>query len=54
MKIIKIVHLTLASVSGLLLISYGGVDDSPGAQGIGLLTILASVFIVFHILVSKK
>lgn len=46
MKIIKLAHLLLALVSGVLLIGYGGLDDSPGAQGIGLLTIIGSILLI--------
>jgi Na+/melibiose symporter-like transporter len=46
MKIIKIAHILLAFVSGVLLIGYGGLDDSPGAQGIGLLTIIGSIILI--------
>lgn len=43
MKKIQLVHIVLALISGALLIGYGGMDDSPGAQGIGLLTIIGSL-----------
>ena len=46
MKIITIAHLVLSLVSGALLIGYGGMDDSPGAQGIGLLTIIGSLVLI--------
>lgn len=46
MKIIKVAHTLLALVSGVLLIGYGGWDDSPGAQGIGLLTIIGSIILI--------
>lgn len=45
MKYITSAQLLLAALSGFLLIGYGGMDDSPGAQGIGLLTILTSIAI---------
>lgn len=50
MKTIKIIHLILALVSGVLLIGYGGTDDSPGAQGIGLLTALGSIVVFIALL----
>lgn len=43
MKKIIITHTIFAFVSGVLLIGYGEMDDSPGAQGIGLLTALGSI-----------
>ena len=43
MKRIIIIHTIFAFVSGVLLIGYGGMDDSPGAQGIGLLTAVGSI-----------
>lgn len=54
MKIIKIVHILLALVSGVLLIGYGGLDDSPGAQGIGLLTIIGSIVMIISIYRESK
>lgn len=54
MKIIKIVHILLALVSGVLLIGYGGFDDSPGAQGIGLLTIIGSIILIISIYRKSK
>ncbi|MBY0310118.1 hypothetical protein K2Q16_03170 [Patescibacteria group bacterium] len=53
MRIIKIVQILLAIVSGALLIGYGGMDDSPGTQGIGLLTIVSSVSIGTYSLLKK-
>jgi hypothetical protein len=46
MKLITIIQIALAIISGVLLIGYGGTDDSPGAQGIGLLTIISSIALV--------
>lgn len=54
MKIIKITHILLALVSGVLLIGYGGLDDSPGAQGIGLLTIIGSIILIISIYRKSK
>lgn len=39
----KIFFIIFATLSGVLVIVYGEADDSPGAQGIGLLTIIFSV-----------
>jgi hypothetical protein len=46
MKPITMIQIALSIVSGALLIGYGGMDDSPGAQGIGLLTIVSSIGVV--------
>lgn len=54
MKIIKITHILLALVSGVLLIGYGGFDDSPGAQGVGLLTIIGSIILIISICRKSK
>lgn len=54
MKIIKITHILLALVSGVLLVGYGGFDDSPGAQGIGLLTIIGSIILIISIYRKSK
>ncbi len=48
MKKIIIIHTIFAFVSGILLIGYGDMDDSPGAQGIGLLTALGSVAVAIY------
>jgi hypothetical protein len=47
MKLITIAHIVLATISGVILIGYGGMDDSPGAQGIGLLTIVTSLLVAY-------
>lgn len=54
MKIIKITHLLLSLLSGVILIGYGGLDDSPGAQSIGLLTVLGSLILIRFILKELK
>ncbi|MDD3662413.1 MAG: hypothetical protein PHT84_00945 [Candidatus Pacebacteria bacterium] len=54
MNIIKILHLIFALASGVLLIGYGGMDDSPGAQGIGLLTAIGSVLVFAHMFLLKN
>ncbi len=43
MKTVTVIHALLALISGVLLIGYGGMDDSPGAQGIGVLTAIGSI-----------
>ena len=42
----------LAIVLGIFLIVFGGYDDSPGAQGLGLIFIIASI--VFVVKGKKK
>ena len=54
MKIIRIIHIVLALISGALLIGYGEMDDSPGAQGIGLLTVVCSVLISAHLVLKRS
>ncbi len=46
MNKLKIIHSIIAGISGFILIGYGGMDDSPGAQGIGLLTLILSCIIL--------
>ncbi len=53
MKPIIIIQIVLSIVSGALLIGYGGMDDSPGAQGIGLLTIISSLAVLVTTLRSN-
>lgn len=54
MNKITIMHAILALLSGVLLIGYGGMDDSPGAQGIGLLTALCSIVVIVQHWRTKK
>ncbi len=54
MNIIQIIQLLLSVVSGALLIGYGGMDDSPGAQGIGLLTLVSSLYIGLTMLIRAR
>lgn len=54
MKMIKTLHSILALISGFLLIGYGEMDDSPGAQGIGLLTIIGSIFLIVHMIILYR
>lgn len=53
MKTIKIAHTLLALLSGVLLMGYGEFDDSPGAQGIGLLTAIGSIVLIFQMIMAK-
>jgi hypothetical protein len=50
-KYIKIILSILAILLGVFLIVFGGYDDSPGAQGLGLILIIATVVMVIR---SKK
>ncbi len=47
-KYIKIIFSILAVLFGLFLIIFGGYDDSPGAQGLGLILIIATVIIMIR------
>jgi drug/metabolite transporter (DMT)-like permease len=42
-KKFKIVFLILAILLGVFLFVYGGYDDSPGAQGLGVLAVIGGV-----------
>lgn len=53
MNIIRSIQISLALVAGALLIGYGGMDDSPGAQGIGLLLILSTLTLLIHYFWNK-
>ncbi len=54
MKSFKVIQIILAILSGALVMMYGEFDDSPGAQGIGLLTIISSLVIIFLPLIYKN
>ncbi len=43
MKIIKTILFILVILFGIFLFIYGGYDDSPGAQGLGLLIVVGSI-----------
>ncbi|MFA5048122.1 MAG: GGIII-like transmembrane region-containing protein [Patescibacteria group bacterium] len=45
-KYIKIIFSVLVILFGLFLIIFGGHDDSPGAQGLGLILIITTIVIV--------
>jgi len=47
-KYIKIIFSILAILFGLFLVVFGGYDDSPGAQGLGLILIIVTVVIVIR------
>ena len=47
-KYIKIMLSVLLILFGLFLIVFGGYDDSPGAQGLGLILIITIVIIVIR------
>lgn len=53
MKAIRVAQILLAIISGMLLIGYREVDDSPEAQGVGLMTIISSLVIVIYYLYKK-
>jgi len=52
MKIIKTILFILVILFGIFLFIYGGYDDSPGAQGLGLLVVIGGI--VGIIKVRKK
>jgi hypothetical protein len=43
MKIIKIIISTLIILFGIFIFIYGGYDDSPGAQGLGVLVVIGGI-----------
>ena len=47
-KYIKIMLSALSVLFGLFLIVFGGYDDSPGAQGLGLILIIIPVVIAIR------
>jgi hypothetical protein len=47
-KYIKITLCILVILFGLFLIVFGGYDDSPGAQGLGLILIITTIVIAIR------
>lgn len=47
-KYIKIILSILAILLGLFLIVFGGYDDSPGAQGLGLILIITTIVVMIR------
>jgi drug/metabolite transporter (DMT)-like permease len=47
-KNIKIILSVLAILLGVFLIIFGGYDDSPGAQGLGLILIITTIVIAIR------
>lgn len=43
MKIIKLITFIILILFGIFMIVFGGMDDSPGAQGIGLVSSIVGV-----------
>jgi hypothetical protein len=43
MKIIKILGFIVLIMFGIFLFIYGGYDDSPGAQGLGVLAVIVGI-----------
>lgn len=48
MSKIKLISLILAILFGIFMFIYGGYDDSPGAQLLGLLIVIASIVGIFR------
>jgi drug/metabolite transporter (DMT)-like permease len=48
MHILKIVGLVLFILLGIFLVVFGGYDDSPGAQGLGLLVALFGMWKLYR------
>jgi len=47
-KILYWIPKVLAVLFGVFLILFGGYDDSPGAQGLGLILIIVTVIVVIR------
>jgi len=43
---LKIAFFILAILFGIFIFVYGGYDDSPGAQGLGVLAVIGSVICI--------
>jgi len=43
MNKIKIIYPILAILFGIFIFVYGGYDDSPGAQGLGLIAVIIGI-----------
>jgi hypothetical protein len=54
MKKLKIVMASIFLFLGVFLFIYGGYDDSPGAQGLGLLIVFGSIWILIKKIIKKK
>ncbi len=50
----KLVGWTLGILFGVFVFIFGGYDDSPGAQGLGLLFVIISVVRVVKIVKAKN
>jgi len=48
-KKLKIIFFILMILFGAFLFAYGGYDDSPGAQGLGVLLIVGGIISVIRI-----
>ncbi len=48
MSKIKLISFILAILFGVFMFIYGGYDDSPGAQLLGLLIVIASIVGIFR------
>jgi drug/metabolite transporter (DMT)-like permease len=46
MNIAKIVGLIFVILFGVFMFVYGGYDDSPGAQGLGLILAIISIVVI--------
>ncbi|MES2966667.1 MAG: hypothetical protein V4668_02685 [Patescibacteria group bacterium] len=53
MKIIKILAAIVLMALGVKMVMFGEMDDSPGAQMIGLLMVVAGIFVIIKT-VRKK
>ncbi len=53
MKLLKIISLFLIISFGVFMVVFGEYDDSPGAQGLGLIVAVAASISIFRLLRKK-
>ncbi len=53
MMTIRIAYSILAILCGAFLIGFGGYDDSPGAQGLGVLVVIFGVVMILKNMKKK-
>jgi hypothetical protein len=54
MKIIKMLGLSVVVAFGVFLFIYGGYDDSPGAQGLGVVIVALGVWGEYRLTRSRR
>ena len=54
MNMIKILCFIILIMFGVFIFIYGGYDDSPGAQGLGLLVVIIGIIYFIKIIKRKR